>query len=73
MVQGTSYKNDKTFRMFPIITGHITCYHEKNTVPRHLTTYIWWQGYKNKMPKLVYLYRLHIRTNPKVAVYQTIH
>ena len=38
MVQGTSYTNDQTFRMFPIMTGHIT-YHEKYTVPRQLTTY----------------------------------
>jgi len=25
MVQGTFYTNDQTFRMFPIMTGHITC------------------------------------------------
>jgi len=25
------------------------------------------------MSKLVYLNKLHIRTNPKVAVYQSIH
>jgi len=40
MVQGTSFTNDQTFRMFPIMPGHITCYHEKYTVPRQLTTYI---------------------------------
>ena len=33
MVQGTSYTNDQAFRMFPIMRGHITCYHDKYTVP----------------------------------------
>jgi len=51
MVQGTSYTNDQTFKMFTIMTGHITWYNDRYIVPRRLITYIWWRGYKNKTAK----------------------